>query len=367
MISIDTNDFGIAAIAAYRPPWRLSNDWFSNHSELGRKFERFTGIRERGISPFPEDEVGALAVRNLVSATGCRLDDCVGLVLTASSIVLPKVLKDMGYPQPFDTPLVAARKICRKLDINPPVVFGVNWGCSGYGLATTIARKWMAKDLQRNQFILVVTANCTSRILDFGDPKSGPLFGDFSTATLITRANHPSLPARFRLVNSFAHYRTIEGPYFHYEVRKNVLEPRCNGGNHRVAQKVCFTLGETLAGVGSPIGADAAEAMAQTASEGISQVEIRPDQVDFLVPHQAGKKIGEWFAMKLPKDLGKAAIVDGVVADNGNVSSSSIPYALLQNWEKLHGTIVCPMAGVGRGQKAEMSRGCIVLQEIVRQ
>jgi hypothetical protein len=57
-------------------------------------------------------------------------------------------------------------------------------------------------------------------------------------------------------------------------------------------------------------------------------------------------------------------VINGLTRDVGNISSSSVPYALEQNWNRLQGTIVCPTAAVGRPGSASLTQGCIVLQSV---
>ena len=84
--------------------------------------------------------------------------------------------------------------------------------------------------------------------------------------------------------------------------------------------------------------------------------------MDFVVPHQAGTGVVRLTAMKL-EELGiRGEVINGLTRDVGNISSSSVPYALQQNWDRLHGTIICPTAAVGRPGRAQLSQGCIVLK-----
>ena len=58
----------------------------------------------------------------------------------------------------------------------------------------------------------------------------------------------------------------------------------------------------------------------------------------------------------------RGEVVNGLTREVGNVSSSSVPYALKQNWSRLSGTIVCPTAGVGGPGEAQVSQGCVILK-----
>ena len=87
-----------------------------------------------------------------------------------------------------------------------------------------------------------------------------------------------------------------------------------------------------------------------------------PETIRFVVPHQAGTGIVRLTSMKL-ESLGiRGEIINGLTRAIGNVSSSSIPYALKQSWDRLEGMIACPTAAVGTPGKAEVSQGCVLLE-----
>jgi 3-oxoacyl-[acyl-carrier-protein] synthase III len=110
------------------------------------------------------------------------------------------------------------------------------------------------------------------------------------------------------------------------------------------------------------IGDMAPRAMASALTEALQATHTRPDRVQFVVPHQAGAGIVRLATMKLEECGVHGEVVNGLTREIGNVSSSSVPYALKALWPKLDGTIACPLAGVGTPGRAEISQGCILLE-----
>jgi predicted naringenin-chalcone synthase len=106
----------------------------------------------------------------------------------------------------------------------------------------------------------------------------------------------------------------------------------------------------------------APRAMAAAVSEALQAVGVAPDQVQHVVPHQAGTGILRLASLKLQQLGIQAEVVNGITSEVGNVSSSSIPYALKQKWDTLDGLIACPTAAVGSPGKPEVSKGCILLE-----
>ena len=102
--------------------------------------------------------------------------------------------------------------------------------------------------------------------------------------------------------------------------------------------------------------------MASATAKALRGMGIRPEEVQFLVPHQAGTGIVRLTAMKLEEIGVHGEVINGLTSDVGNVSSCSVPYALRKTWNQLQGTVVCPTAGVGHPGDAKVSQGCIILQ-----
>ncbi len=349
---------GISAIATYEPPWVLCNDWFQGI--LPRKFVEHSGIVSRHISQEDEVTMGVRAVENLRKETHCNLGDCVAVVFVASSLVSPAVVEKTPDRKQVlrKYSRAAARQFCRRLGCPAIPVFGINWGCSGYSRALTIAQRFIlpAVPLRPNQFILVVTVNRTSEIVDFGCKQTAPVFGDMAQATLLARVDSPHYPVHFALIHATAENRPVGGVFFDFQWRENVLVPTPDGGRSSLPRRLVFSL--NMMGI-----ADAApRAMADATATALQAAGISPDEVAFVVPHQAGAGIVRLTAMTLDRIGVRGEVVNGLTREVGNVSSSSVPYALKQNWLRLSGTIVCPTAGVGGPGLAQVSQGCVILR-----
>jgi 3-oxoacyl-[acyl-carrier-protein] synthase III len=135
-----------------------------------------------------------------------------------------------------------------------------------------------------------------------------------------------------------------------------VLVPTPEGGHAVEPRRLVFSLDMMGLGDGPP------RAMANAAANVLQAMGIRPEEVDFVVPHQAGSGVIRLTAMKL-EELGiRCEVINGLTRNVGNISSSSIPYALQQNWDRLHGTILCPAAAVDKPGHTSLTQGCIVLK-----
>jgi 3-oxoacyl-[acyl-carrier-protein] synthase III len=358
MIDPCFNQIGIAAIAAYEPPRTLGNDWFNG--TLSRKFVQHTGIQSRHVSSEDEVTMGVRAVEQLRRETGCNLQDCAAVVFVSPSFVPISIAQRyMDGQHAFDERLdVAARLLVAQLGFRPAHLMGINWFCSGYGMAMSLIGRHIAprSGLAEHQFMLVVTASRISRITDYGCQQTGPLFGDMATATLLARTDSRRYPVHFKLAFASAEMRPADSSFFRFHLRENVLAPTPDGGHTSIPQRLVFSLD------GMGIGDTAPRAMASALTEALQATHTRPDSVRFVVPHQAGVGIVRLATMKLEECGVHAEVVNGLTREIGNVSSSSVPYALRSLWPTLDGTIACPLAGVGAPDRAEVSQGCILLE-----
>jgi 3-oxoacyl-[acyl-carrier-protein] synthase III len=349
-----TKKLGISAIATYEPPWILGNEWFNG--TLSRKFVQHTGILSRRISLEDEVTMGMHAVENLQSRASCDLRNCKAVIFAVSSLVYGNIARrylsaERARRENFRA---AAREFVERLGIPSARVFGINWGCSGYSKALEIASR--CPRLKGEQFILVVTVNRTSKITDYGCKVTAPIFGDFAQATLLGSAESRRHPMELALVYAAAERQPASGAFFDYHLRENVLVPAPDGGQAVEPQRLVFSLDMMGLGDGAP------RAMANAAAKALQATGIKPDEVDFVVPHQAGTGVIRLTTMKL-EELGiRCEVINGLTRNVGNISSSSVPYALLQNWDRLHGTILCPTAAVGKPGHPSLTQGCIVLK-----
>ncbi|MCE5269440.1 MAG: hypothetical protein LLG00_16310 [Planctomycetaceae bacterium] len=353
---------GIAAIAVYEPPWQLSNDWFGVN--LPRKFVQHTGIESRCISD--EDEI-AMAVRaseTLRREMDVDLRDCAGVVLASPSLI-PVTIAGKYLDRSLvgrERPNYVAQQFAGRLGIGPDRAVGINWFCSGYAKALSVAlslinRQTLPKiSLGPEQFLLVVTTSRISRILDYACMQTAPLFGDMATLTVLAKADSRKYPARFIVLGAKAEMVPADAVLFDFHLRQNVLVPTRDGRSDHEPQRVVFSLN------GMGIGDAAPRAMANATGDLLHATGVRPEEVRFVVPHQAGSAIVRFAAMKLEEIGVRADVINGLTSQVGNVSSCSLPYALKQAWHVLDGTIACPSAGVGRPGKAKVSQGCILLR-----
>ena len=177
-----------------------------------------------------------------------------------------------------------------------------------------------------------------------------------ATATLVSRSDSQKYPIRFELLDAIVEKKPTNRPFFDFACRHHVLSPAANGGKRFDAERVVFTLD------GMGIAESASRAMAIAACEMLDVAGFRPENVQYVVPHQAGLAIVRLTEMKLREAGFTSEVINGLTSEAGNVSSGSIPFALSKKWRRLDGNILCPVGSVGPPGKSVVFQGCIALR-----
>ena len=309
-----------------------------------------------------EDEV-ALAIHateKLIAETGCDMRNCAALVFTSPSFVpmpVARELMDESRAEQEELHLAAERFVDR-IGIQPRQVIATNTYCAGYATALSAVLQTINPtiDLQQDEFILVLTASRISRITDYACRQSSALFGDLATATMISRLDNISNPVHFELFGARVEEVATNRPFFEFSLRKQVLAPTCEGGQRFDPERVVFSLD------GMGIADTAPRAMASAASDMLEETGLEPQNIQYIVPHQAGSGIVRFAEMKLREAGFTADVINGMASTVGNVSSGSVPFTLDKLWHQLDGNILCPVASVGPPGKCAVSQGCIALR-----
>jgi 3-oxoacyl-[acyl-carrier-protein] synthase III len=248
----------------------------------------------------------------------------------------------------------------------------VNWGCSGYVRAWEVLEQQIVPFVrpEREQFFLVVTVGRPSKCTDFAAADTGALFGDFATATLVTRPNNPTFPPRLLLEHSStalpatrdlsADAALISDALFGYERRTNVLTPTPDGGDGRVPERVCWTMD------GMGVLYAAAPAMTGAVDRATDAMRLPPGKINWLLGHQPGRKVMERAAGGLRERGYRAQIPHDLTATTGNIGCSSIPHALATYWDQIEGLVACPGIGMFAPASPYMSQGCLVFNTVQR-
>jgi 3-oxoacyl-[acyl-carrier-protein] synthase-3 len=309
----------ITGVFGYVPPDILSN------ADLARMVDTTdqwivdrTGIKERHIlkgKGLGTSHMGAQAVRGLLAQTGIAPGE-IELLICATTT------PDFVFPS-------SANLICDMAGIRNVGSFDVQAACSGFIYALTIAAQFIATGTYRK--IIVVGADKMSAVIDYSDRKTCVLFGDGAGAVLI----EPS--KEYGVIDSLIRADGAGMPHLHQKAGGSRMPPTAE----TVAKRLHYVHQE-----GAAVYKFAVARMAEVATELMQRNCLTSDQVDWLVPHQANRRIIEATAERMKLPFERVMIT---IQKYGNTTAATIPLCLWDYEAKLKpgDRLICVAFGGG--------------------
>ncbi len=280
---------------AYLPARILSNEDLAKQVDTSDEWIRQrTGIRQRHIAAEGEltSDMGCKAARAALEMAQVPVDR-VDLIICATST-------------PDETFPATATRIQHLLGITRGAAFDVQAVCSGFVFALSLADNFIR--LGQAKTVLVIGAEIFSRILDWEDRGTCVLFGDGAGALLLQAGEGQGDSADRGLLSTH-----IYSDGRHHDALYVDGGPASTGtvGHLRMQGKEVFR--------------HAVVRMAEAIDTALETNGLVPGDVDWLVPHQANRRIIESIGRRL--DLPDERVV--VTVDrHANTSAASIPLAL---------------------------------------
>lgn len=282
----------ILGTGSYLPANRVSNDDLAKKVDTSDEWiTARTGIKFRHIADEAEktSDLAVESARRALADAGVAADE-IDLIVVATAT------PDMQFPS-------TATIVQQKLGItNGCPAFDVQAVCAGFMYALNTANAYIKSGMAKK--VLVIGAETFSRILDWNDRSTCVLFGDGAGAAVLGASDEPGI------LHSKLH---ADGNYLNL---LNVPAQIADG-------QVCGSPYIAMDGPG--VFKFAVKMLAKVADEVISEAGLQPEQVDWLIPHQANRRIIESTAKHLDLPMEKVILT---VAEHGNTSAASIPLAL---------------------------------------
>jgi 3-oxoacyl-[acyl-carrier-protein] synthase-3 len=278
-----------------------------------------TGITERRIlkgEGLGTSHMAAEAVRGLLERTATRPQD-VDLLICATTT------PDFVFPS-------TANIVCDMVGIRNIGSFDVQAACSGFVYALTIAAQFIGTGRARK--VVVVGADKMSAIIDYTDRATCVLFGDGAGAVLL----EPS-PNGHGIHDTIIRSDGAGMPHLHQKAGGSRLPPSAE----TVKRRLHFVHQE-----GAAVYKFAVARMAEVSSELLTRNALTPDQVDWLVPHQANRRIIEATAERMNLPMERVMMV---IHKYGNTTAATIPLCLWDYEAKLKTGDRLIMAAFGGG------------------
>ncbi len=294
----------ITGLEAFLPEYRLTNEELSRMVDTSDEWiMQRVGIKERRIlkgEGLATSDMGAEAVKKLLIKTGTSADD-IDLILVAT------VTPDMFFPS-------TACIIADKAGIKNAWGFDISAACSSFLFIMETANKFIESGQYKK--VIVVASDKMSAITNYTDRTTCPLFGDAAVALLLepTTEDVGIMDSELKIDGSGRHYLYMKG-----------------GGSQRPSSHETVELGEHyIHQEGQTVFKVAVSKMADVAAGMMEKHNISPEDLAWLVPHQANLRIIEATGRRMGLSKEKVMIN---IEKYGNTTAATIPLCLWE-WEK---------------------------------
>lgn len=287
----------IVGTGSYLPERVLTNAELAKQVDTSDEWiiER-TGIRQRHVAAEGEktSDLAFRAAERALAAAGLDGKD-------VDLIVLATATPDLTFP-------ATATAVQEKLGCYGVPAFDVQAVCSGFVYAMTVADNFVKAGQAKTA--LVIGAETFSRILDWEDRGTCVLFGDGAGAVVL----------RAESGEGTAEDRGVLTTHLHADGRHREL--LYVDGGPSATQSTGY-----LRMHGKEVFRHAVVNLAAVVQEALQATGLQASDIDWLVPHQANRRIIDGTARKLGMGTEKVVIT---VDRHANTSAASIPLALAE-------------------------------------
>ena len=292
----------ISAVSGWVPDYVLTNEELSKMVETSDEWiTTRTGIKERRILKDPSkatSDMGVEALKLLLKKRNISADE-IDLIICAT------VTPDMLFPS-------TACLIADKIGAKNAFGFDLSAACSAFLFALDCGQKYISSGLYKK--VIIVGADKMSSIVDYNDRKTCVIFGDGAGAVLLEPSEEVGI------IDSILKVDGKGGQYLKM-IAGGSLNPATSStvqkGHHYIYQD------------GKTVFKFAVTNMANVSEEIMSKNNLKGDDVNWLVPHQANLRIIDATARRM--NIGAEKVMINI-HKYGNTTAATIPLCL-SDWE----------------------------------
>ncbi len=293
----------ITAVNAWVPDYLLTNQVLETMIDTTDEWiTSRTGIKERHILKTPGEatsDIGARAVEGLLKKRGISAEE-IDLIICATTT------PDMQFP-------ATANIISDKVGAKNAFSYDINAACSGFIFALATGSKFIESGQYKK--VIVVGADKMSSIIDYTDRATCVIFGDGGGAVLL----EPNTDG-FGILDSILRTDGSGRAHLHQKAGGS-LKP---ASAETVAAKEHYVYQE-----GQTVFKFAVTNMADVSAEIMERNHLTSDDVAWLIPHQANKRIIDATARRMGVSDEKVTLN---IERYGNTTNGTIPLCLWE-WE----------------------------------
>lgn len=282
---------------SYLPERIITNDELAKRVATSDEWiQQRSGIRQRHVAAEGEftSHLALHASREALADAGLTANDLDLIVLATST--------------PDETFPATATTVQNELGMHHGAAFDIQAVCSGFVFALATADNFIKTGMAKRA--LVIGAETFSRILDWEDRATCVLFGDGAGAVVMEAG----------VGDGTAQDRGVLSNHLHTDGRHHDLL-YVDGGpsTTRTAGHIRME--------GREVFKHAVVNLSEVVAEALTANGLTPDDIDWLIPHQANRRIIEGTGRKLGLSPDKVVIT---VDRHANTSAASIPLALVE-------------------------------------
>ncbi|MGL6057523.1 MAG: beta-ketoacyl-ACP synthase III [Culicoidibacterales bacterium] len=241
-----------------------------------------TGIEQRYMSEVGTTQLAIEAAKAAVEASQITAEQ-IGLIIVAT------ISPDQVMPS-------TAASVQAAIGATSAMTFDLNAACTGFIAAFNTAHQFLAN--KTYEYALIIGAEQLSSVIDWHDRNTCVLFGDGSAAVVVEQSE-----------------LFLAGEVFTRGDETGVLTLAAKGINPSIQMN------------GKEVFKFATSVLTSCIERVIKQAQITRETIDWIVPHQANRRIIEYVAKKQAIPMEKFIVN---VHRYGNTSSASIPLALVE-------------------------------------
>lgn len=264
-----------------------------------------TGIKERRLLKghgLGTSHMAAEAVRGLLAKTGTAPSE-IDLLLCATTT------PDFVFPS-------TANLVAHMVGLPNVGSFDLQAACSGFIYALTVASQFIETGKARK--VVVVGADKMSSIIDYTDRATCVIFGDGAGAVLVEPSRN-----RYGIADTILHADGAGMPHLHQKAGGSRMPPTAE----TVAKRLHFVHQE-----GAAVYKFAVAKMAEVVGELMKRNRLTDKSIDWLVPHQANRRIIEATAERAGIGMDRVMVT---IHKYGNTTAATIPLCLWDYEERL--------------------------------
>ena len=293
----------ITGINTWVPEYKLTNAELETMVDTNDEWiQSRTGVQERRILKGKDMGISKMAtpaVKGLLEKTSTKPED-IDLVICAT------VTPDMQFP-------ATANIVSDECGMFNAFSYDLNAACSGFIYALTTASMFIESG--RYKKVVVIGADKMSSIIDYTDRATCIIFGDAAGAVLM----EPSMDGN----GLMDHQLHTDGSGVVH------LHQKAGGSNRPATHETVDAREHYVYQEGAAVFKFAVTKMADVSEEVMKRNNLTADDIAYLVPHQANKRIIDATASRIGLDEKKVMLN---IMKYGNTTNGTIPLCL-HEWE----------------------------------